>query len=109
MASLSPKAHSAFAAVAEAVFSLRRPLWKLLVCKPSPIRTHVTSPLPVPLPQHILAFQALYERKWGVALSGEEAHKALTALMQFVYLRDLYLTDQRVEVAGHEPQGQPFL
>ncbi len=51
--------------------------------------------LPVPAPKHVADFQALYHRRWGVSLPSEEAHITLTALMQFVYLREQYLRKTR--------------
>ncbi len=53
--------------------------------------------LPIPAPKYVTTFQSLYERRWGVALSGEEALAALTALMQFVYLREKHFGTSRRE------------
>ena len=47
-----------------------------------------TVPLPIPTPQRVQEFQALYERRFGVNLPQEQAADALTRLMQFLYLFD---------------------
>ncbi len=53
--------------------------------------------LPVPNDTHVRQFQDFYHRKFGIEQEYEEAHKTLTALMQFVYLRDLYLSKLKPE------------
>ena len=56
--------------------------------------------LPVPRPQDVEALVALYRERWGVELPLLEAHRAMTALMQLVYLVD------QSEASGDGPPPQ---
>jgi len=53
----------------------------------TPLRpTSVPTPLPVPTPDEVRSFQALYEQETGVRLSVEQAEETATRLLQLFCL-----------------------
>ena len=63
--------------------------------------------LPVPNPEELNVFRALYQGRFGVDLSQEEALDACSRLVQYVYLTRHALPHLRQEVQRERGQTSP--